>query len=126
MPDETGVPSRPGGIAVLATLTGLLGLQSILGAVWSRSENATSPLTWVELATAVTSLAAAYGLWQRRRWARYPFILTAALLILVHGAISMFGAGEIGGTRGWVVGVLLVTVGLVAAGALIRYVWRWT
>jgi hypothetical protein len=81
---------------------------------------------WVELLSAVSQLAAAYGLWRGRRWARIPFLVAALLGIATIGLVTMFGVGEAGGQRGWVLGVVFMALVVAAAAGLIRYVWRST
>ena len=135
MADRAVPPSRPSGIMWLAILCAIFGLQSVVGAMrlfplWLAAAKhhryGNMSIAWVELLSAVSGFAAAYGLWRGRRWARIPFLVAALLLVATIGLITMFGVGEVGGQRGWVMGVVFMALVVAAAAGLIRYVWRST
>jgi hypothetical protein len=135
MADRAVPPSRPSGIIWLAVLCAIFGLGSLAGAMrlfpqWLAAAKhhryGNMSFAWVELLSAVSQLAAAYGLWRGRRWARIPFLVAALLGIATIGLVTMFGVGEAGGQRGWVLGVVFMALVVAAAAGLIRYVWRST
>jgi hypothetical protein len=82
--------------------------------------------TWVALVAGACWLASAYGLWQRGRWARIPFATSIVLSLATVLVITLFGIGDVGGSSGWIAGALFFALILVAAGWLVRYVWRST
>ena len=123
------------GIIWLAILCAMFGLGSLAGAVrlfplWLAAARqhhyGNMSFAWVELLSAVSGLAAAYGLWLGRRWSRIPFLAAAVLVIVSIGFITMFGVGEGGGQRGWIFGVVFMALVVAIAAWLIRYVWRST
>jgi hypothetical protein len=135
MADRAVPPSRSSGIIWLAVLCAIFGLGSFTGAkrlfpLWlaaaKQHRYGSMSIAWVQLLSAVSGLAAAYGLWRGRRWARILFLVAALLVIATIGLIIMFGVGEAGGRWGWVMGVLFMAVVVAAAAGLIRYVWRST
>jgi len=135
MTDRAVPPIRPPGITWLAILCAIFGLESFAGAVrlfpqWlaaaKQHRYGSMSFAWVELLSAVSGLAAAYGLWRGRRWARFPFLVAAVLVITTVGLITMFGVGDVGGQWGWVPGVVFVALTVAVATGLIRYVWRST
>jgi len=135
VPGQARRSPRPLGLSVLAILCALNGLSSLASAVqlfpeWlaaaKQHHYGRFSFTWVGLGAAVSGLAAAYGLWQRRRWARIPFVVSAVLAVVTACLITMFAVGEIGTSSGWVAGGLLLAVNVAVAGWLVRYVWRST
>lgn len=126
---------RRSGIIWLAVLSALFGLESLAGAVrlfpqWlaaaKQHRYGSMSFAWVQLLSGVSGLAAAYGLWQGRRWARFPFLVAVVLVIATIGLITMFGVGDVGGPRAWVPGVVFMALTVAVAAGLIRYVWRST
>lgn len=135
MPRHAAPPDRPAGITWLAILCGILGVGSLSTAtrllpLWyagaKQHHYGTMAFVWVALLSAVSMLAAAYGLWAGRRWARIPFLVAVLLGIASIGLVTMFGAGTIGGQRGWAMGVVIMVLVIAVAAALLRYVWRST
>jgi hypothetical protein len=135
MADRAVPAPRPPGIIWLAILCAIFGLESLVGAMrlfplWlaaaKQHRYGSMSLAWVEVLSAVSGFAAAYGLWRGRRWARIPFLVAALLLVATIGLITMFGVGEVGGQRGWVMGGMFMALVVAAAAGLIRYVWRST
>ena len=135
MADRALPPNRPPGITRLAILCAIFGLESFASAMWllpqwlaaaKQHHYGNMSIAWVQLLSAVSGLAAAYGLWKGRRWARIPFLVAALLIIATIGLIIMFGVGEVGGQRGWVMGLVFMALVVAAATGLIRYVWRST
>jgi hypothetical protein len=107
------------------------GLQSLTAAIrlfpfWlaaaRQGQYGSGALAWLELGSAVSALTAALGLWQRRRWARVPFLVCVLLGLTTLALVALFAAG--GGTAAWAFVVVVGTVAVAAAGWLTRYVWR--
>jgi hypothetical protein len=135
MADRAVPPTRPSRIVWLAILCAIFGLESLVGAMrlvplWlaaaKQHHYGNMSIAWVEVLSAVSGFAAAYGLWRGRRWARIPFLVATLLLVATITLITMFGVGEVGGHRGWVMGVVFMALVVAAAAGLIRYVWRST
>jgi hypothetical protein len=134
MANQAVPPSRPSGITWLAILSALFGLQSFAGAVrlfpqWlaaaQRGHYGSMAFAWVELLSAVSGLAAGYGLWRGRRWARIPFLVAALLVVGTVGMITLFGVGEGGGGWVWMVAAGFMALVTAVAAVLIRHVWRY-
>jgi hypothetical protein len=130
-----GDTRRPVGLTVLAVVSAVMGLQSFFVAIglfplWlaaaRQGRYGNEGFVWVELLSAASALAAAYGLWRRRRWTRIPFLIGMTATLGTWYFIAAFGLGDVGTVRtGLIMGLLLV-VPLAVAGWLVRYVWQHT
>ena len=92
----------------------------------SRRQCGSGSFAWVELVAAAASLAAAYGIWRNRRWARFPFVVSVLVWLGTTAYVVAFGVAELGGVGVRVAAGLLLLVTLAVAGLLTRYVWRHT
>jgi len=133
--NEAPATPRPVGQSILAALCAVYGLQSLAGAVrlfpfWvaaaKQGHYASGAFAWVELVSAGTALMAAFGLWHRRRWARFPFLACVVLGLATLTVIALFGVGEAGGTSAGVFVGVFAACALAIAGWLTWYVWRST
>jgi len=128
-------PSRAARVRVLAVCLAVYGVQSLVGAVqlfpqWldamRHHRYANVSFMWMELVSAIAALAAAYGLWRQRRWARIPTLVVVVLAMTQLCLIAGFAVGDVGSARVWLaVGVLLL-LAFVLAAWLVRYIWRHT
>ena len=96
-------PSGPGPkrLTILAALCAVYGVQALAAAIrlfpfWLAAARegryGSGSFAWLELGSAVSGLTAAYGLWQRRRWARVPFLVCVLLGIATLILVSLFAA----------------------------------
>jgi len=137
-PTPPGAPAsapRPRSLMILAVLLVLYAagsLEAFAGAFprWldaaARHQAGAGSAAWVELAGALSALGAALGLWRGRRWARAPFVVFVVVQLAAFVAVALFGVGEAGTPRGWVVTGLLLAGAAGFAIGLTRYVWQHT
>ena len=128
-------PPRPTGVKLLALCLAVYGVQSLWRAAqllphWIDSARhhryGNVSFVWLELVSAITALAAAYGLWQQRRWARVPALVVVLLAMATLCLIAGFGIGDTGGGRAWLAAGAMLLPAFVLAGWLLRYLWRHT
>lgn len=82
------------------------------------------PIAWLLLAIAALSLVSAWGIWRRRRWARYAFLAWAVLNVVWEWSMA-FGLAALGGAAiFWLLAGILALGALVLAGVLVVFVWR--
>jgi len=134
-PEKRNSPSRPIGIKVLVICMALYGLMSFGGVVqlfplWldaaSHHRYGNMSFVWVEFVSALSALAAAHGLWHRRRWARVPTLVVLVLALATACLISGFGVGGVSSLRARFVVAALLLLGFALAALLFKYVWRHT
>ena len=132
---ESEAPPRPTGVKMLAACFAVYGAQSLGGAIqlfprWldaARSHRyGNMSFVWLLLVSAIAALAAAYGLWRRRRWARVPTLVVVVLALAQFFLIAGFGVGGVNGGGAWVAVGALLLVALVLAAWILTYVWRHT
>ncbi len=127
---------RRRGMIIVSLILALYGIGSIqvavaLFPVWLASAGAgrygNVPFLWISIATALCSLAGAYGSWDGRRWTRLPFVICVLSAIGTWVITAWFGLGEAGGGAKAIAAVTVLTIVIVVcAGFAIRYVWRHT
>jgi hypothetical protein len=120
---------------MLAACFGIYGAQAFAGFVqlfplWldaaRHARYGNLSFVWVELVSSIAAVAAAYGLWRQRRWARTPTVVVVVLATVTGCWIVAFGLADVANGRVWFVVGVLALVALVLAAWLLRYVWRQT
>ncbi len=100
--------SRPYGIYVIAVWALVLGLQNIARLIYTLTVNNGALPTevrayqWVSVAFSVAFLGATVGLWQRKNWGRWLFLLAVPIFFIV-ATIGVFSANpaDISPTARW-------------------------
>jgi hypothetical protein len=137
-----GAPARPSqrpvGIVLLTGALALYAAGAFQGVVlllpqWLAAARehrfGSGAFVWVQVVAFVTALAAAFGLWNRRRWARMAFLACMGVTIATSVWIAAFGFMAFGPEApgpAWLPLAAVLLGLLVAATLLVRYVWRHT